>query len=106
MAQAAVDAAKAKIKPGSPSKVMRYYGEVFGQGFEKGIKDTTGDVASAARGMANAAIDQFGGSPGFSGTGYGNVTNVYINGNKVNDDPAVKAAFLDFMGELHRLSYA
>ena len=106
MAQAAVDAAKAKIKPGSPSKVMRYYGEVFGQGFEKGIKDTTGDVASAARGMADAAIDQFGGSPGFSGTGYGSVTNVYINGNKVNDDPAVKAAFLDFMGELHRLSYA
>lgn len=106
MAQAAVDAAKAKIKPGSPSKVMREYGEVFGQGFEKGIKDTTGDVASAARGMANAAIDQFGGSPGFSGTGYGSVTNVYINGNKVNDDPAVKAAFLDFMGELHRLSYA
>lgn len=106
MAQAAVNAAKAKIKPGSPSKVMRYYGEVFGQGFEKGIKDTTGDVASAARGMADAAIDQFGGSPGFSGTGYGSVTNVYINGNKVNDDPAVKAAFLDFMGELHRLSYA
>lgn len=106
MAEAAVNAAKAKIKPGSPSKVMRYYGEVFGQGFEKGIKDTTGDVASAARGMADAAIDQFGGSPGFSGTGYGNVTNVYINGNKVNDDPAVKAAFLEFMGELHRLSYA
>lgn len=106
MAQSAVDAAKAKIKPGSPSKVMRYYGEVFGQGFEKGIKDTTGDVAHAARGMADAAIDQFGGSPGFSGAGGGSVTNVYINGNKVNDDPAVKAAFLDFMGELHRLSYA
>ena len=105
MADTAIAKLKKAIKPGSPSKVMRYYGEVFGQGFEAGIKDTTGDVAQAARGMADAAIDQFGGSPGYSGAGGGSVTNIYIDGAKVNDDPAIRDAFMGFMGELRRLAY-
>ena len=106
MAMSAINRAKKAAGISSPSKVMYQQGRWFGEGYEQGIESETRNVASAARGMADAAIDQFGGSPGFSGTGYGSVTNVYINGNKVNDDPAVKAAFLEFMGELHRLSYA
>ena len=107
MAQAAVNAAKAKIKPGSPSKVMRYYGEVFGQGFEAGIIDEYRDVANAAAGMAQTAIDQFGQRPTYQGGyGGGSVTNIYIDGAKINDDPAVRGIVLNLMGELRRLSYA
>ena len=109
MAQAAINAAKAKIKPGSPSKVMRYYGEVFGQGFEAGIIDEYRDVANAAAGMAQTAIDQFGQRPdyygGYAGGG-GTVYNISIDGTKINDDPAIRSAFMGLMGELRRLSYA
>ena len=106
MVTRAINAAKAAQRSGSPSKVMMEQGEWFGEGYEIGIEDKTRDVAYAARGMADTALGQFDQRPGYTGAGGGSITNIYIDGAKVNDVPAVKAAFLDFMGELHRLSYA
>ena len=85
---------------------MAQTGRWFGEGYIEGMEAETRNVASAARGMADTAMGQFDQRPGYSGGAGGAYYTININGNKVNDDPAVKAAFLDFMGELHRLSYA
>ena len=106
MVTRAMNAAKNAQKSASPSKEMAKVGKWFGEGYEQGIESETRNVASAARGMADTAMGQFDQRPGYSGGAGGAYYTININGNKVNDDPAVKAAFLDFMGELHRLSYA
>ena len=105
MVTRAINAAKSAQRSGSPSKVMMEQGEWFGEGYEIGIEDKTRDVAYAARGMADAAIGQFDQRPGYSGGAGGSVTNIYIDGAKVNDDPAIRDAFMGFMGELRRLAY-
>ena len=104
MADSAYRAAKHAIDSKSPSKKMREVGVWFGQGFEQGIDAETANVAQAARGMSNAAMGQFDERPDYYGGG-GNVTNIYIDGAKVNDDPAIRSAFMGFMGELRRLAY-
>ena len=106
MVTKAMNAAKNAQKSASPSKEMAKVGKWFGEGYEQGIEAETRNVASAARGMADTAMGQFDQRPGYSGGAGGAYYTININGNKVNDDPAVKAAFLEFMGELHRLSYA
>ena len=105
MANSAYRAAKNAIDSKSPSKKMREVGVWFGQGFEQGIDAETANVAQAARGMSNAAMGQFDERPDYAG-GYGSVTNIYIDGAKINDDPAVRGIVLNLMGELRRLSYA
>jgi len=106
MATSAVQAAKKAAGIASPSKVMMEVGEWFGEGFELGIEDMTRDVANAARGMSNAAIGQFDQRPTYQGGyGGGSVTNVYIDGARVNDDPAIQAATLNLLTEMRRLAY-
>ena len=104
MVTQAMNAAKSAQDSGSPSKKMMEMGKWFGEGYEMGIEDETRNVAYAARGMANAALGQFDERPDYAG-GYGSVTNIYIDGAKVNDDPAIRNAFMGFMGELRRLAY-
>lgn len=101
----AMAAAKNAQRSGSPSKKMMEMGEWFGEGYEIGINDTTRDVASAARGMANAALGQFDQRPTYQGGYGGSVTNVYIDGARVNDDPAIQAATLNLLTEMRRLAY-
>ena len=101
----AMNAAKNAQKSGSPSKKMMQMGEWFGEGYEIGIEDTTRDVAYAARGMANAALGQFGQRPAYAGAYGGSVTNIYLDGARLNDDPAIRRVTLDFLTELQRLSH-
>ena len=105
MASGAIAAAKRAAGISSPSREMRKVGVWFGEGFEQGIDAETANVAQAARGMSNAAMGQFDERPDYYGGG-GNVTNIYIDGAKINDDPAVRGIVLNLMGELRRLSYA
>ena len=105
LAHAASQGTKDGQDSGSPSKVTEKLGKWFGEGYEIGIDAETRNVVSAARGMANAALGQFDQRPTYQG-GYGSVTNIYIDGAKINDDPAVRGIVLNLMGELRRLSYA
>ena len=105
MATSAISAAKKAAGISSPSKVMYQQGKWFGEGYEQGIEAETRNVASAARGMADTALGQFDQRPGYAGGAGGSVTNIYIDGAKVNDDPAIQSAFLGLMGELRRLAY-
>lgn len=105
MVTRAMNAAKNAQKSASPSKEMAKVGKWFGEGYEQGIESETRNVASAARGMADTALGQFDQRPGYAGAGGGSVTNVYIDGTRINDDPAIRSAFMGLMGELQRLAY-
>ena len=105
LATAAKNRVKSILGISSPSKEMAKVGRWFGEGFEIGMEDETRNVAYAARGMADTALGQFDQRPGYAGGYGGSVTNIYIDGAKVNDDPAIRDAFMGFMGELRRLAY-
>lgn len=55
VAQAAIDAANAKLKIASPSRVMMESGGYFSEGFAKGIMNAAKSAVSAASGMASMA---------------------------------------------------
>ena len=54
---AAYNAAMAKLKANSPSKVFMDVGSYIGLGMARGINDSAGDVVDAATGMSEGAID-------------------------------------------------
>lgn len=57
VAQAAIDAANAKLKIASPSRVMMESGGYFSEGFAKGIRSAAKSAVSAASGMASMAAN-------------------------------------------------
>lgn len=57
VAQAAIDAANAKLKIASPSRVMMESGGYFSEGFAKGIMNAAKSAVSAASGMASMAAN-------------------------------------------------
>ena len=57
VAQAAIDAANAKLKIASPSRVMMESGGYFSEGFAKGIMSAAKSAVSAASGMASMAAN-------------------------------------------------
>ena len=103
MAQRAMDKVKKTQNSGSPSKKMAEQGKWFGQGYEIGISREIPNVERTAGTMADAALGQFGRRPeGAVGRGG---TNIYIDGARVNDNPAIQAVLLSFLMDMRRLSY-
>ena len=96
----------------SPSKLMASYGRYIGQGLANGIDSTATGVARAAAGLSSAVMDGVGGieasyslagNVGSFGTSSPQVTNIYIDGARVNASEDVEDLFYSFMTELRRI---